>query len=123
TVLLAKPAKDLATREARTNFERLGPGVEVVEGAARSERLFKDADLIVDALLGIGVHGEIREPYATLIREMNSSGKPILSVDVPSGFQATPTVRATVTAAPIALKEGMTEATAGQVRGSDIWFP
>ncbi len=123
TVLLAKPAKDLATREARANFERLGPGVEVVEGPAHSERLFREADLIVDALLGIGVHGEIREPYATLIREMNASGKPILSVDVPSGFQATPTVRATVTAALIDVKEGMTEATAGKVRVVDIGFP
>src|SRR2546422_526085 len=123
TVLLAKPAKDVATPEARAALERLGPGVELVEGPSRSERLFKDADLIIDALLGIGVHGEIREPYATLIREMNGSGKPILSVDVPSGFEATPSVRATVTAALIDAKEGMTEATAGKVRVVDIGFP
>src|SRR2546422_4240840 len=123
TVLLAKPAKDVATPEARAALERLGPGVELVEGPSRSERLFKDADLIIDALLGIGVHGEIREPYASLIREMNGSGKPILSVDVPSGFEATPTVRATVTAALIDAKEGMTEATAGKVRVVDIGFP
>ena len=123
TVLLAKPAKDLATREARASFERLGPGVEVVEGTAHSEPRLHEADLIVDALLGIGVHGEIREPYATLIREMNASGKPILSVDVPSGFEATPAVRATVTVALIDVKEGMTEATAGKVRVVDIGFP
>src|SRR6058998_2502785 len=123
TVLLAKPAKDLATPQARTNFEKLGAGVEIVEGPAHSEKLLKEADLIVDALLGIGVHGEIREPYATLIREMNASGKPILSVDVPSGFEATPTVRATVTAALIDVKEGMNEATAGKVRVVDIGFP
>src|SRR2546428_2914595 len=123
TVLLAKPAKDLATPQARANFEKLGAGVEVVVGPAESGRRFREADLIVDALLGIGVHGEIREPYATLIREMNASGKPILSVDVPSGFEATPTVRATVTAALIDVKEGMNEATAGKVRVVDIGFP
>src|SRR5437867_975804 len=122
TVLLAKPAKDLATPQARANFEKLGAGVEVVVGPAESGR-FREADLIVDALLGIGVHGEIREPYATLIRETNASGKPILSVDVPSGFEATPTVRATVTAALIDVKEGMNEATAGKVRVVDIGFP
>src|SRR3989442_10921200 len=122
TVLLAKPAKDLATPQARANFEKLGAGVEVIVGPAESRR-FREADLIVDALLGIGVHGEIREPYATLIREMNASGKPILSVDVPSGFEATPTVRATVTAALIDVKEGMNEATAGKVRVVDIGFP
>src|SRR2546426_9594936 len=54
---------------------------------------------------------------------MNGSGKPILSVDVPSGFQATPSVRATVTAALIDAKEGMSEATAGKVRVVDIGFP
>jgi ADP-dependent NAD(P)H-hydrate dehydratase / NAD(P)H-hydrate epimerase len=123
TVLLAKPVSEIATLEARANLERLGPGVEVVEGPAHSERLFREADLIVDALLGVGVRGEIREPYATLIREMNGSGKPILSVDVPSGFDGTPTVRATVTAALIDAKEGMTEATAGRVRIVDIGFP
>ncbi|TLZ63983.1 MAG: NAD(P)H-hydrate dehydratase [Methanobacteriota archaeon] len=123
SVLLAKGARGVATPEARANLEKLGPGVDVVDGPTDSERAFRDADLIVDALLGIGVHGEIREPYATLIREMNKSGKPILSVDVPSGFDATPTVRATVTAALIDAKEGMTEATAGRVRVVDIGFP
>ena len=123
TVLLAKTAKDVATPEARSSLERLGTEVEVVEGPAQSERLFAEADILIDALLGIGVHGEIREPYATLIREMNKSGKPILSVDVPSGFEATPFVRATVTAALIDAKEGMTEATAGRVRIVDIGFP
>ncbi|TLZ70238.1 MAG: NAD(P)H-hydrate epimerase, partial [Methanobacteriota archaeon] len=66
TVLLAKTAKDVATPEARANLERLGTDVEVVEGPAQSERLFAEADILIDALLGIGVHGEIREPYATL---------------------------------------------------------
>src|SRR5437867_9863939 len=123
SVLLAKGARGVATPEARANLEKLGPGVDVVDGPTDSEGAFRDADLIVDPLLGIGVHGEIREPYATLIREMNKSGKPILSVDVPSGFDATPTMRATVTAALIDAKEGMTPATAGRVRVVDIGFP
>ena len=123
TVLLAKTRKDVATPEARANLERLGDGIDIVEGTVKSEALFREADLIIDALLGIGVHGEIREPYATLIREMNKSGKPILSVDVPSGFEATPSVRATMTAALIDAKEGMSEATAGKVHVVDIGFP
>src|SRR5713101_1746174 len=67
TVLLARPPDQFATPEARTNFERLH-------------------DLLIDALLGIGVEGPLREPFASLVRQMNVSGKPILSIDVPSGF-------------------------------------
>ncbi len=42
--------------------------------------------LIVDALLGIGLSGPVREPYASLIRLLNHRRAPILSVDVPSGL-------------------------------------
>ena len=123
TVLLAKTRADFATPEARANLERLGDAVPVVEGAGAGGKPFQGADLVIDALLGIGLHGEIREPYAGLIREMNASGVPVLSVDVPSGFEASPSVKATVTAALIDAKEGMTEANAGRVRVVDIGFP
>ena len=123
TVLLAKTTKDFATPEARTSYERLGREVKVVEASEDSGRIFREADLIVDALLGIGLHGEIREPYATLIQEMNASGSPILSVDVPSGFEATPTVRPTATVALLAAKEGMNEANSGKIHVVDIGMP
>jgi NAD(P)H-hydrate epimerase len=47
-----------------------------------------DGDLIIDALFGIGLKSEVREPYASVIDLMNKSGKPILAVDVPSGLNA-----------------------------------
>src|SRR3989304_4865311 len=123
TVVLAKTAKDFATKEARANLERLPKEVRVVERAEGSESLFRGAGLIIDPLLRPGLHGEVRDPYATLIREMNASGAPILSVDVPSGFEATPAVKATVTAALLDVKEGMTEANAGRMRVVDIGMP
>ncbi|CAM3678154.1 NAD(P)H-hydrate dehydratase [Marinicrinis lubricantis] len=43
---------------------------------------------IVDALLGTGTKGSPREPYASLIREANDSGLPIIALDVPSGLNA-----------------------------------
>jgi NAD(P)H-hydrate epimerase len=49
----------------------------------------READLIVDGLLGYGSRGDPREPVAGLIREANSSGVPILAVDIPSGLDAT----------------------------------
>jgi ADP-dependent NAD(P)H-hydrate dehydratase / NAD(P)H-hydrate epimerase len=43
------------------------------------------ADLVVDALLGTGFSGEVREKEAGLIEDMNSAEAPVLAVDVPSG--------------------------------------
>ena len=42
------------------------------------------AAVIVDALIGYGLQGPPRQPAATLITQMNQSGRPILSLDVPS---------------------------------------
>lgn len=46
------------------------------------------ASLLVDALLGTGLTGEVRAPYSTLISFLNVRAAPILSVDVPSGLDA-----------------------------------
>jgi hydroxyethylthiazole kinase-like uncharacterized protein yjeF len=43
------------------------------------------ADLVVDALLGTGFSGEVREREAGIIGRMNSAEAPVLAVDVPSG--------------------------------------
>ncbi|GAA6134777.1 bifunctional ADP-dependent NAD(P)H-hydrate dehydratase/NAD(P)H-hydrate epimerase [Oceaniserpentilla sp. 4NH20-0058] len=42
--------------------------------------------VIVDALLGTGIQGPPREPMASLIQQANTSGLPILAVDIPSGL-------------------------------------
>ncbi len=46
------------------------------------------ADVIVDAMLGTGVRGGIREPFASTIDYVNKLGIPVLAVDIPSGVNA-----------------------------------
>lgn len=45
-------------------------------------------DLVVDALLGTGVKGEVRGLTADIIRFFASSSVPIVAVDIPSGIDA-----------------------------------
>src|SRR5439155_1680753 len=122
TVLLARSPDQFDTKEAQTNFERLRDA-QILAGLDRSEEAIAEADLIIDALLGIGAGGSLREPFASLVRQVNASGKPVISVDVPSGFGTDLMVRPTVTVALHDAKEGMTPENSGRIRIVDIGIP
>jgi hydroxyethylthiazole kinase-like uncharacterized protein yjeF len=47
------------------------------------------ADILVDALFGIGLRSEVRGAYAEAAVLINSSGTPTVAVDIPSGIDAT----------------------------------
>lgn len=69
-------------------------GLEVVEytvedgGAAvrRAHRLLREAESLVDGLLGTGLNGEVRPPLKELIRRCNRSTALRIAVDIPSGI-------------------------------------
>ena len=59
-------------------------GAEVVEVGAE----LPAADVVIDAIFGTGFHGEPREEAARSIEAIRSVGVPVVSVDVPSGVDA-----------------------------------
>lgn len=59
--------------------------VELFSGAAD----FIFDDLILDGFLGIGFKGDVRGEMAKAISQANGSGRPIISIDIPSGLNAT----------------------------------
>lgn len=70
------------------------------------------ADLVIDALLGIGAHAPLRPDMHAAIEAINSAGRRVFALDLPSGLDpdtghVMPAVRATATLTFIALKQGM----------------
>lgn len=71
------------------------------------------ADVIVDALLGTGLSGDVRPAWVTAIEAINRAEAPVLAVDIPSGLSADTgemlgaAVYADVTVTFIGLKQGL----------------
>ena len=61
--------------------------------------VFQPGDTVIDALLGTGLSGALREPYRSWIAALNAAEVPVFSVDLPSGLGADLAVRADRTAA------------------------
>ncbi|MCM8811852.1 MAG: NAD(P)H-hydrate epimerase [Candidatus Omnitrophica bacterium] len=89
--------------------------------------------LAVDALLGTGFTGPLREPILSIIRWLNSRSFPVVAVDIPSGLSADTgdpfpeAVKADVTVTcgfpKVGLKRGRGPSYAGRIVVADISLP
>lgn len=89
--------------------------------------------VVVDALLGTGLGGEVRDAYVDAIDAINANGAPVLAVDIPSGLCSDTgrvlgtAVRADMTVTFIGLKRGLFTQQApdftGTVQFSDLAVP
>lgn len=88
-VLLLGRRETITTDIARENWEALQESeYDTAEIRDSSAVAFDDPDLLVDAMLGTGISGALREPMATAAELMNESDAPVVAVDVPSGLDA-----------------------------------
>jgi hydroxyethylthiazole kinase-like uncharacterized protein yjeF len=140
--LIATEARP-GTPDALRNWDRLGrlPGVERVHApVARDVALLghgvERAAIVIDALLGTGVRGLLREPVRSAVDLANrarAAGVPVLAVDCPtavdltSGELSDPVVRADVTVTFHRPKAGLLTrrgaAVAGRVLVAPIGIP
>lgn len=80
----------------------------------RIKTLTADSDIIVDAIFGTGLKGQLREDYKELIDTINALNIQKLSVDIPSGLDCDTgspldtAVKADYTVTFVALKKGFT---------------
>ena len=86
TVLLLGSPDKIKTEESNWNWSILEkmPSVKLVSGNS-FDFDFKP-DVIIDGILGTGITGEIREPYASAINYINQTDCYTFAVDVPSGL-------------------------------------
>lgn len=111
-MLLGEPTK-IKTEESQWNWNLLEkmPSVKLISGT-QADFNFKP-DIIVDGILGTGIAGKIREPYASAINFINNSDSFKFAVDVPSGLDpdsgntANIVIKANLTVTFHKMKKGM----------------
>ena len=111
---------DAAT--ARAQCEAAGIATQVFQPTTLG-----DADVIVDALFGIGLARDVAGEWRHAIEAINVSGRPVMAIDIPSGLNADTgavmgtAVRARITVSFIGLKVGLYTA-AGREHAGEILF-
>jgi NAD(P)H-hydrate epimerase len=74
--------KNFSNEECRINLERLPSDIQFIDNCMRiDERM-----VIIDALLGTGISGNVREPAASIIAHINRLNNKVISIDLPSGI-------------------------------------
>lgn len=117
--------------DALAAMQRLsGAGLTTAEFNGQSQL---QAELIVDGLLGTGMHGDVSAEYRQAIDVINASSCPVLALDLPSGLNADTgmvcgiAVQAACTISFIGLKQGLLTGEAvqycGELHFSDLNVP
>ena len=127
TVVIVKDPSHIKTELARKNFEKL-KDVDIVvydqENIDDIIKLIEKSDVIIDAMLGVGLSGELREPYKSCVELLNKRNKATLvSVDVPTGLGTNLSIVADATVTFHDIKEGMNKETCGEIKIVDIGIP
>ena len=69
----------------------MGMEIQVLDSDRAWERLqvtLRFSDLIIDGILGTGFTGQLRPSVLRLVRLVNSTNKPVVSIDLPTGVES-----------------------------------
>jgi NAD(P)H-hydrate epimerase len=70
------------------NLKRISISTLKTESDVKSCDAIKKADILVDAMMGFGLHSSLREPLLTAVKMINKSNIPTYSIDVPTGIDS-----------------------------------
>ncbi len=112
---------------ARMNFSKLKSLPISLHDQRHLDKLsakLDEATVIVDAMLGVGITGELRPPYDDIVSTINQlSDKFIVSVDIPTGMGTSKSVHPNATITFHDKKPNMNETNCGDLIIADIKIP
>jgi len=116
---------EVKTEIAKKNFQRLQTyEVKIGHSGQDLDRLLAENDVLIDALLGTGRTGGLKEPYLTIVKKINETKKKtIISVDVPTGLGSPSMISPEYTITFHERKEGMDDKNSGKITIVDIGIP
>ncbi|MDR3258386.1 MAG: NAD(P)H-hydrate dehydratase [Fusobacteriaceae bacterium] len=73
--------------DALVNLRR-AKGINIINTSKfeEIEKHIKTSNIVIDAIFGTGIHGEIKEPFKTVIEKINAFSRYTISIDIPSGI-------------------------------------
>lgn len=124
-VLLAGDASRIRSTIAREALEAaVAAGVPVYDCSQQDVgSRCAQAAIIVDAMLGVGATGTLRDPMAQLVQAARESKRPVLAVDLPTGHGSADVLRATCTVTFHDQKADMDAVSCGDIVVADIGIP
>lgn len=119
--------------DANTNLQILiALSFDIRQGTDALAQLV-EYDIVVDAIGGTGVTGELRGWMLEAVEAVNSARRPVVAIDIPTGLDCdtgipgTPTVKAQLTVTMLASKKGFenpaSQPFTGKVKVVDIGIP
>lgn len=136
SVILGRP-RNITTTWAEKNWNILSQmeqdlDIHIIRDSTDLEKIEADPDIVLDAMLGTGIKGELREPIASAVDYFNAIEAYKVAVDVPTGVNpATGKIIDKATECDLTVtfhdsKQGLKEASddfTGEVVATDIGIP
>jgi len=123
TVFLTGKENEIKTKLSKENFLKLKVNIHDLSDLNNIDDLISEHHIIIDAMLGIGLTGNLREPYVTIVKKINDTNKTVIAVDMPTGFGTTTAIKPKFTLTFHDTKDGMTRKNSGDIMIIDIGIP
>jgi NAD(P)H-hydrate epimerase len=127
TIYLTGKNSEIKTNISKKNFKKIqNTKIKFYDtnSKLKIEDLISKNNIIIDSMLGIGLSGNLREPYSKIVKKINvSKNKTIISIDVPTGLGTNMSIKPHYTITFHDIKKGMNNSNCGTIQIVDIGIP